>query len=419
MRCALVTLVVLGACRDTPGVGDVKDDTPTDDTVDTDVTADTGDTASDDTDVAPPLGCRGTPRPASAERAVVVGFPYDADGDRGLVWEVMSLDEDGALSRPGRRFELGRAPWGEVTFTADGSLGVVAQEDGSLGIFTLDDDGVPTVVDAAWSGDVDGEFYAGSLVFDDDGSRAWVVDGNWANNGGGIYEVAFDCVTGAPSLVGQVIDSKLAEGLHRLPDGRVVIVAHEVGEETDGEVFVLSGWPDAPVVDGSATLFDYDDFFFGSTTITPNGRYLLVGENSEFSGVDNRVVWASLDGTAPVAADDAVLVLDPFDLIVSPWGNAALVASFYDDALLALAIDGSADPVVSLVGELDYDGGRPQLPASLVQVARGPQKGLVLVSENTGVRRVRFDATGAVTDLGRFDLGEGLDDIPGAIGLQP
>ena len=53
MRCALVTLVVLGACRDTPGVGDVKDDTPTDDTVDTDVTADTGDTASDDTDVAP------------------------------------------------------------------------------------------------------------------------------------------------------------------------------------------------------------------------------------------------------------------------------------------------------------------------------------------------------------------------------
>jgi hypothetical protein len=52
-------------------------------------------------------------------------------------------------------------------------------------------------------------------------------------------------------------------------------------------------------------------------------------------------------------------------------------------------------------------------------VTRGPLQGLVLVSENTGVRRVRFHAGGEVEDLGLEAFGDGLEDIPGAIGVQP
>jgi hypothetical protein len=43
----------------------------------------------------------------------------------------------------------------------------------------------------------------------------------------------------------------------------------------------------------------------------------------------------------------------------------------------------------------------------------------VLVSENSGVRRVRFEGGGVVTDLGVLDFGTGTDQIVGAIGVTP
>jgi len=42
----------------------------------------------------------------------------------------------------------------------------------------------------------------------------------------------------------------------------------------------------------------------------------------------------------------------------------------------------------------------------------------VLVSENVGVHRVQFSA-GGVQDLGATTYGDGLENIVGAIGVQP
>jgi len=86
-------------------------------------------------------------------------------------------------------------------------------------------------------------------------------------------------------------------------------------------------------------------------------------------------------------------------------------------ALTACGQDGTPSRMAD--GELDYDGTAPQLPANAVLLRRGNLEGLVLLSENTGIRRIRFEGSGAVVDLGLYDLGDGLENVPGAVGVQP
>jgi hypothetical protein len=43
----------------------------------------------------------------------------------------------------------------------------------------------------------------------------------------------------------------------------------------------------------------------------------------------------------------------------------------------------------------------------------------VLVAENVAVRQIQFEGDGVVTDLGRLEFGEGLEDIVGIVGVQP
>ncbi len=42
-----------------------------------------------------------------------------------------------------------------------------------------------------------------------------------------------------------------------------------------------------------------------------------------------------------------------------------------------------------------------------------------MVAENVAVRRVRFEASGGVTDLGAFRLGSGIEVIVGIVGVTP
>ena len=55
----------------------------------------------------------------------------------------------------------------------------------------------------------------------------------------------------------------------------------------------------------------------------------------------------------------------------------------------------------------------------LAMIARGAQSGLVLVTENQGIRRARFDGNGVDTDLGLTTLGSGTTGVVGAIAIQP
>lgn len=384
---------------------------PGDDTGATD-TADTGDSAdTDDTGDLPVDGCRADAGDADRDRAVVVSFPYNKQGRAASAWEVLSLQAStGALTRPGVTFEMGRGYSGVVAFSPDGSLGIAPQDDGSVGIFTLDDKRVPTVVEAEWAGGAE-DFYASGAVFDASGERAWIIDGNWENNGGGLYEVAFNCETGAPTLVGKTIAAKLAVALFAMGDTAVLVAAGAAGEE-GGDAWLLSGWPNAPVVTTKVTLFDYEDAILASAAVV--GETLLVGDNSSFSGMDNRVAAALVSAGTLQASAATTELYDPYAMVASPFGDAALVSSGFGDDLYVLTV---AEGEVTKSTKLSASG--VALPGSSVVIERGALEGTALVVENVAIRTVRFDGEGGATDEGVLAFGDEYTDIPGAIGIQP
>lgn len=210
--------------------------------------------------------CPRAPGPADGERRVVVSRPYDSGGGQVNVWEVLGLSAAGELDRPGVTFEMGRSTLGRVVFTPDGEVGLVAQQDGSLGVFTIDSQGGAQVVHAAF----EGAFCATDVVMDPTGDGAWVLDGNWRNNGGGIYRVAIGC-DGQLTDLGLVAAAKLPYGLELLPGGagRAVLAGKDVlDSEADQDAHLLA-WGASPSVLASAVAFSDDDDIIGSLAVTP------------------------------------------------------------------------------------------------------------------------------------------------------
>lgn len=392
-------LPLLLACAPEPEDDGKLRSSGADDSGAADDTGDTGDTGT------PAEGCRAEPAAADRARVAVASLPYTTAGGQADVWAVMEFSAAGVLSDAGTRFSLGRATSGEVVFTPDGSVGVTVQEDGSLGVFLVEGDGAVTVVEAAWT---DG-FYASRAVPDPSGEVVWVVDGNWANNGGGLYRVPLSCDDGAPGPSERVLEAKLPADL-LLAGDRAVFVAQEVEGTADGDDAALLTWDEGETL-GGADLFDYEDAIVSDGVLTPDGAWAFVGDFSFFSGVSNRVAVAAVTDDA-LAVAQTIEVEDPVALVA--WDDVVLVASGYGDALVALVPDPSGDAPFRSAGEVVGS----ELPSGLALLARGEHAGTVLVGEVSGVRAVRIDGED-VDDLGRVVLSDGMDGIVGAVGVQP
>lgn len=362
-------------------------------------------------------GCGRVPGPADGPRKVVVAHPYDTDANASKLWEVLDLDASGTLSRPGTMFEMGRAFWGEIAFTPDGKVGIAVHDDGTLGVFRFDDGGKPTVVHASFKG----SFYAGAVVIDPSGDGAFVLDGNWRNNGGGLYRIAIGC-DGAITDLGITAPSKLAYGMVRLgkTPARAVLASTDVLSSKAGDnAHLLDLGGAAPALIAGAPAFPDDEAIVSSVARTHDDRFVLIGDYSELSP-PNRVAVVSVNGDALAPTQVFTSIEDPVSIVTSPYDNAALVVSGYGNAFFALDYDpANATAPFAVKGELTYVGKAPALPANAVQVERGTLKGRVYVAENEGVRQVRFEPNGNVTDLGAFSMGTGLENIVGAIGVTP
>jgi hypothetical protein len=267
---------------------------------------------------------------------------------------------------------------------------------------------------------LEGAFYASAVVSDPTGEWAWIVDGNWAENGGGLYRAPIDCETGELGLAERVLEAKLPAWMGFLAGQgtRAVLVGREAAGASGGQDAFLLDAGEATAVVGGADLFGDDEAIFAGAATSFDEATVLVGDNSAFSGIPNRVAVGAIvaGGIEPLQVLDGID--DPVDIVASPWGDKALVLSGYSDAIFVLDYEpGQAEPY-SYAGELSYSGGSPQLPTAADQVTRGPSKGLVVLTENQGLRRVRF-GSGVVTDLGLTGFGSGLEWIPGAIGVQP
>jgi hypothetical protein len=111
---------------------------------------------------------------------------------------------------------------------------------------------------------------------------------------------------------------------------------------------------------------------------------------------------------------------DPLSIITSPFDNTALVVSGFGDAFIKLEYAPSGTTPFTVRGPITYVGARPELPGTAVMIDRGALRGLVLVPENLGIRRLRFASGGTITDLGKTATGaSGFDNITGSLGIQP
>jgi hypothetical protein len=374
------------------------------------------DTALEDTGALVAEGCRAQAQAADRDRLVVVSFPYGSDGSQARSWGAFTLSADGELTDSGQRVDMGRGYGGHAAFTPDGSVGMVAQDDGSLGVFEAVSASEIRVIHER----LEGAFYASAVVSDPSGEWAWIVDGNWAENGGGLYRAPIDCETGELGLAERVLEAKLPAWMGFLAGQgtRAVLVGREAAGASGGQDAFLLDAGEATAVVGGADLFGDDEAIFAGAATSFDEATVLVGDNSAFSGIPNRVAVGAIvaGGIEPLQVLDGID--DPVDIVASPWGDKALVLSGYSDAIFVLDYEpGQAEPY-SYAGELSYSGGSPQLPTAADQVTRGPSKGLVVLTENQGLRRVRF-GSGVVTDLGLTGFGSGLEWIPGAIGVQP
>lgn len=368
-----------------------------------------GDSGADASVDGPGTTCVREPAPADRVRHVVVSHPFSADGMKANTWEVLDLSASGELSRPGRRFEMGRAFVGQVAFTRDGKVGITAQEDGTLGIFALDDAGTPTVLHASFKG----SFYAARVVVAPDG-RLFVLDTQWRNNGGGIYEIAIDC-DGTAKDLGLVAASKLPAALAFTQAGDWIVAAADIGASPIGaDVHVVA--PGGGSVIASGDAFADDMQIVGGATLTADGSAFLVGDTSQYGDEPNRVAVVPVSGTTLGTAQVIPNVEDPIALYASPFSDKVLAVSGFGDAMFELAKTGAT---WASSGPLTYQGGKPQLPSGAVMIERGALRGLVLVAEVEGVRKVEMFAGGNLVDRGLYSLGTELPDSPGAIGVTP
>lgn len=360
-------------------------------------------------------GCR---KEGSADgvRKVVISHPFVGSGKKGKGYEVLALSEEGVLSKTGKTFEMNTTTYGEIVFTRDGKLGFVAQENGTIGVFSLAGE-QPQVLNAAYNPGT----YVSRLVMSPSEDRLYVLNDQWRNNGGGVYSVKIGC---DDSLVseGLLAPAKMPSAMAFLPGQSkdVFLAATDVLESKVGDSAHLLAL-DTKALKGGANAFGAEDAIVTSAVVTLDGAFGLISENSEFSGVPNRIAVLGLGGSGLTSLQVISSINDPFSMIASPFDRRILIASSYGNALLSLKfVAGNTTSPFAEDGPLQYQGKKPQLPGDMVMIQRGSLRGRVLVPEVDGVRQVQFSKDGAAPqDLGLFDLDGEVEAIPGAIGVQP
>lgn len=365
-----------------------------------------------------------TPCPRSAKgadrvRSVVISHPFDATGAKANAYEVLRLAKDGSLSRSGTTFQMGNNFDSPIVFSPDGEIGVsVHDKDGTLGVFRIDDAGAVTVLEPAFGLN---QFYADAAVFSADGSRLFVIDGN-LNTSGGVHEIAIGC-DGKPTYKGRIAVAAAPSAIAFVPGtSRAAVMAIGADGVPAGHNLFLLDLAGPGTVAGSLALFGDKDISSHGIAFTPDGKLGFVADGNEVLGT-NRVGTFAVDGTSFTKLSQFE-VEGPSGVVTSPYGNAALVTAAGGgaiDAFYTFDISGAgAAATVTAKGKFSaLTGAKPQLPVCPLVIAEGPQKGLILVGEVEGVRRLRFEANGNVTDLGVFPIPGDLDMVVGGVGVQP
>jgi hypothetical protein len=375
---------------------------------------DTPDGTTGDAGVDGAKGCVRVPAAADRARKVVISHPFLEAGSKAKDFEVLDLSPDGVLTRPTVpvTFTMGTALEAPVIFTPDGAVGLVAQDDGSIGVFRLPAVGPPVVVHAAF----DGGFYAGPIVLAPDGATAWVLDSNVGKNGGGVYQIAIAC-DGTLTSLGLVVPGGGASAMALLPGdpSKAVLAAKQAFQSPAGMDVHLVDLANHMTL-ASVKAFGDLESIVSSIAIMPDGKHALVADDGINIGSRMAVVRLTPSFTGLSLLETP----NPATVVASPFGDTAIVLNGDStDQIHLLSYDGSKDPPFVITGELAYNFAKPQIPTTASMITQGKLRGTVLVGENLAVRQLAFDKSGKVTDVAKLPFPEGIANIVGVVGVQP
>ncbi|MFT3697961.1 MAG: hypothetical protein QM831_32775 [Kofleriaceae bacterium] len=397
----LAFLFALAACGSstTPGIGD--------DTMGDDDGSNTGSGSGSN------MACTRTAGAADAPRFIVVSHSYTQSGDKSTKYEVLHVDTAGAITR-GAQFDMNRTSFGSIQFTPDGKVGIaVSDEMGTLGVFTLADDGTPTVVDPGFG---TGMFYAERVVIDPTGTIAYVLDGNTrGTNGGGVYAVQINC-DATLTFIGKLADASTPRGMILDGDRAFLAATSTLDAPAGSDVTMLQlAGTMTPTVMAGADAFGNDNAVFGGFGFTTDKSTILVG-NTSFAG-NNTVATVSVTATT-MTPGVQLSIADPESIETSPFDNTAIVTTADGDKITILNDQGTNG-----AWQIKGTFGSPQQPGDTAQIHRGALNGHVFISELSGIHHIAFGQGGTVTEVGFTDLTGGDDndlvDLPGAIGITP
>ena len=358
--------------------------------------------------------CTRSPGSEDAERFVVVGHPSDAAGNKALDYEVLSLSASGTLAKLNKHFTMGRPADRPIVFSPDGKLGFAPQDDGTIGVFRVRVDGGIEVLQAAFQG----SFYADRVVMSPEGDYLLVIDPDFPAVGGGIYRVDIGCDDTLTDK-GRILPSKSASALGFVNATDIVMAAKEIEGSSLGDTVIRDRLGPVPSFQAGENAFGDDQAITSWLTVTHDGKFALIGDNSAASAVPNRVAFVGITANGLSAGGVVGNIEDPFAIAASPFDDAAIVVSGFGDAIFILDYKPASTPAVALRGELAYAGGKPQVPGALAMIERGVLRGRVLVSDVRGLYQVAFAPGGVVNDIGIFSLGGGTQNIVSGVGVQP
>jgi DNA-binding beta-propeller fold protein YncE len=207
---------------------------------------------------------------------------------------------------------------------------------------------------------------------------------------------------------------RLSTSIAPLPGGRALLLGGQTAFDPidNDDTRLLSLGP--PVTELAA--YDLWSDAVGATRIaaSPDGALVAVPNNSMFSSLSGTVKLFSVAGDVVTELDTATGLQTPSELLFSPDGSLLLVSDWEADAVHVFDVSGDTlEPgdAVSGVGLAEH----------LAMVSRGASAGLVLAAATNAVGNIQLlqISAGAVTRVGQLDLGDGIDDIPWTLAVQP
>ncbi|HEY0880629.1 MAG TPA: hypothetical protein VGD87_03805, partial [Archangium sp.] len=353
--------------------------------------------------------------PADGSRRVVVSHPFPDDGGtRDNQYEVFNLSSTGTLTPTNLFFRMGRTsdPTSQIVFTPDRRIGLVAQENGTIGVFRFDENLVTVVYDG-----FRGTVYANKLVMHPSGNRVWVEDFNTQNNGGGLYQVDIGC-DGTLSNEVKVFGGNTVSSAVALPTANQLMVAtRSLGTSPMMQDVVLVDLAGAtPMVSTPATLFPDRDAIASVLSATSDERLFAYSDNSILAG--SRIAFFERTGTSTLTLKQVVTTANPMGVAFSPFADMGLVVNSDGvDNFRTVSWDATRT-TFTVSGPLLYRFGRPQLPSAPVMIERGALRGHVLVAELDTIRQLQFETDGGITDVAETPVGgTGSGQILGTIGV--